>query len=33
MPTDGNPSGWTSVIVQCTIKIMFVLPIFLPANT
>jgi hypothetical protein len=33
MLTDGNLSVWTSVIVQCARKIMFVLPIYLPANT
>jgi len=33
MLTDLSPSVWTSVIVQCTSKIIFVLSIYLPTNT
>jgi hypothetical protein len=33
MPTDLIPSVWMSMIMHCTRKIIFVLPIYLPANT
>jgi hypothetical protein len=33
MSMDCNPLVWTSVIVQWARKIMFVLPIYIPANT